>query len=81
LEFIQDKATKTPFLLYIEFGSKVQLAAFELGVALYSRAGTADSIKGDHILIASLYTILDAELEVIVTVLKNAYNKIVIDIL
>jgi adenosylmethionine-8-amino-7-oxononanoate aminotransferase len=64
----------------MEFGSKVQLAAFEMGVAVYPGAGTADGIEGDHVLIAPPYTVSDAELEVIVTVLKNAYDKTVADL-
>jgi adenosylmethionine-8-amino-7-oxononanoate aminotransferase len=81
LEFVEDKAKKTPFPSHIGFGLKVQLAAFEMGVAVYPGAGTADGIEGDHVLIAPPYTVSEAELEIVVTVLKNAYDKTVADML
>ncbi|KAH7414565.1 aminotransferase class 3 [Phaeosphaeria sp. MPI-PUGE-AT-0046c] len=77
VEFVEDKITKTPFPSSIGFGVKVQLVAFEMGVAVYPGAGTVDGIEGDHVLIAPPYTVSDAELEVIVTVLKNAYDEVV----
>jgi adenosylmethionine-8-amino-7-oxononanoate aminotransferase len=81
LEFVTDKATKMPFPPHMGFGTKVQLAAFEMGVAVYPGAGTVDGIEGDHVLIAPPYTVSDAELEVVVTVLKHAYDKAVADVI
>jgi adenosylmethionine-8-amino-7-oxononanoate aminotransferase len=77
LEFVKDK---TPIPSHVEFGHRVQLAAFEMGVAVYPGAGTVDGIEGDHVLIVPPYTVSDAELEVVIIVLKNAYDKIVADI-
>jgi adenosylmethionine-8-amino-7-oxononanoate aminotransferase len=61
----------------LAFGSKVQLAAFDLGVAVYPGARTIDGHSGDHVLLAPPFTAMDNELVHIVSVLKRAYDQIV----
>ncbi|RYN45427.1 putative aminotransferase [Alternaria tenuissima] len=77
LEFMENATTKRPFPPQMAFGSTLQLAAFDLGVALYPGAGTVDGFEGDHILIAPPYTVTDAELDIIVSTLKKAYDDTV----
>ena len=63
------------------FGSKVQLAAFDMGIAVYPGAGTVDGSRGDHVLVAPPYTVSEVELTIIVSTLKRAYDKTVTDLL
>ena len=74
---MENATTKRPFPLHMAFGSTLQLAAFDLGVALYPGVGTVDGLEGDHILIAPPYTVTDAELDIIVSTLKKAYDNTV----
>jgi adenosylmethionine-8-amino-7-oxononanoate aminotransferase len=80
VEFMEDIAGKIPFPADTAFGSKVQLAAFDLGVAVYPGAGTVDGLRGDHILIAPPYTVSDEELVIAVSTLRRAYEKVVAEV-
>lgn len=77
VEFMLDPRTKTPFPKDTAFGANVQLAAFDLGVAVYLGSGTVDGIVGDHVLVSPQYTVSDKELEITVWALKKAYEKTV----
>ncbi|RDW57297.1 hypothetical protein BP5796_12747 [Coleophoma crateriformis] len=74
LEFVKDKATKSPLPKVVGFGLGVQQVAFDLGVALYPGGATVDGVNGDHVLIAPPYTVSEADLTTIVRVLKEAYD-------
>ncbi|RGP58904.1 ornithine aminotransferase [Fusarium sporotrichioides] len=76
IEFVQDKKTKTPFDSKIRFGVKVQERAFELGLAVYPGMGTADGIMGDHVIVAPPLTITEDEMDVLVGLLKRAYDDV-----
>lgn len=76
IEFVQDKATREPFLPVVEIGYRVQRKAFDLGVAIYPGAATVDGIKGDHVLLAPPYTVTVHELEKIVGVVVTAYDSV-----
>ncbi|KAL1645294.1 hypothetical protein SLS61_008363 [Didymella pomorum] len=80
VEFMEDIAGKIPSPTEMAFGSKVQLAAFDLGIAMYPGAGTVDGLRGDHVLIAPPYTVSDEELEIMVSTLKKAYDQVVAEL-
>jgi adenosylmethionine-8-amino-7-oxononanoate aminotransferase len=77
LEFFQDVASQTPFPSQLAFGSKVQLAAFDMGVAFYPGARTIDGQNGDHVLLAPPFTVTNDELVHMVSILRRAYDKII----
>ncbi|VUC20095.1 unnamed protein product [Clonostachys rosea] len=77
LEFVENKARKSPFPKEFHFGPRVQQAAFNIGVAIYPGSGTIDGLSGDHVLIAPPYTTTEEELEVAVATVKKAYNEVV----
>ncbi|KAL2275682.1 hypothetical protein FJTKL_01645 [Diaporthe vaccinii] len=68
VEFVQDKATKTPFPS--EAGVSMEIS--ELGLTepycmlVYPGAGTVDGVNGDHIIIAPPYTVTSEDIEFIV---------------
>ncbi|KAF3042072.1 hypothetical protein E8E11_007176 [Didymella keratinophila] len=80
VEFMKDAAQKVPFPAEMAFGSRVQLAAFDLGVAVYPGAGTVDGLRGDHVLIPPPYTVSDEELTITVSTLKRAYDQVVAEL-
>jgi adenosylmethionine-8-amino-7-oxononanoate aminotransferase len=81
VEFVEDTHFRRPFPAELAFGSKVQLAAFDMGIAVYPGVGTVDGSRGDHILIAPPYTVSEGELTFIVSTLKRAYDKTVTDLI
>jgi adenosylmethionine-8-amino-7-oxononanoate aminotransferase len=77
IEFVSDKTSKIPFDPALKVGLAVQKQALELGVNVYPGAGSIDGIKGDHVLIAPPYTVTEAEIETITSVVLEAYRKVV----
>lgn len=77
IEFVQDKACKTPFDPALKVGLSVQRQALELGVNIYPGGGGIDGVKGDHVLIAPPYTVTEAEIETITSVVLEAYRTVV----
>lgn len=74
VEFVKDKATKEPFDASVQYGPKVQEAAFERGVAVYPGHGTIDGAAGDHVLLAPPYTVDEATLKRVCEVLREAIS-------
>ena len=74
IEFVEDKETKKTFDPEYGFGVKMQKRAFELGVAIYPGLATVDGKRGDHVLLCPPYTVTEAELTVIVKVVRRAYE-------
>jgi adenosylmethionine-8-amino-7-oxononanoate aminotransferase len=61
----------------LKVGLAVQKQALELGVNVYPGGGSIDGIRGDHVLIAPPYTVTEAEIVTIVSVVLEAYRKVV----
>jgi adenosylmethionine-8-amino-7-oxononanoate aminotransferase len=78
LEFMENKAQKSPFPREFHFGPRVQQAAFNMGVAIYPGSGTIDGLNGDHVIFAPPYTATEEELEVAVANVKKAYDEVVV---
>ena len=76
IEFVRDKGTKEAFEPGLEFGVRVQRKAFDLGVAVYPGSATVDGIKGDHVLLAPPYTVMEGELDTIVKIVVDAYDAV-----
>ncbi|KAF7174242.1 hypothetical protein CNMCM5623_006771 [Aspergillus felis] len=74
VEFVQDRAEKSPFEPKQQFGFLVQKEALKLGVAVYPGTGTVDGVRGDHILIAPPFTVKEHEIRHIVEVVTEAYK-------
>lgn len=75
VEFVRDRAAKEPFAPAVGFGMRVQQAAFRRGVAVYPGAGTADGVRGDHVLLAPPYTVTEDQLAAICRVLREAVEE------
>ena len=80
IEFVQHRESKMAFDPKVEFGLRVQRKAFELGVAVYPGSATVDGVKGDNVLVAPPYTVMEKDLELIVRVLSEAYDAVERDV-
>ncbi|CAI4214259.1 unnamed protein product [Parascedosporium putredinis] len=61
---------------YLLFASKVQMVAFEMGVAVYPSPVTSAGSDRDHILLAPPFTVTKDELEIAVQALRAAYDVV-----
>jgi adenosylmethionine-8-amino-7-oxononanoate aminotransferase len=77
IEFVSDKTNKAPFDPVLKVGLAVQKQALELGVNVYPGGGSIDGVRGDHVLIAPPYTVTEAEIKTITSVVLKAYMKVV----
>ena len=74
LEFVSDRADKTPFPAQQGLHKKFKQAAFETGLICYPMGGTIDGRQGDHVLLAPPFIIEDAHIEEIVNKLDQALS-------
>ncbi|KAK3173981.1 hypothetical protein K4F52_010338 [Lecanicillium sp. MT-2017a] len=75
IEFVEDKGTKKPLRVEFGFAARVRAVAHDNDVALLSGGGTADGVRGDHVLVAPPLQIGREELLTLVEVIKAAYIK------
>ena len=74
IELVYDKSEKTPFDQDLKIASKIRAAAFEAGLLCYPMSGTRDGRKGDHVLLAPPFILLDKHIDEIVTKLAKAID-------
>lgn len=76
LEFVQDRARKTPFDPDLGFAARLKAAAFQAGLICYPVAGTVDGKSGDHVLLAPPLIIEDAQIEELIGKLSHALETV-----
>ena len=74
LEFVSDRADKTPFAAQQGMNKKFKQAAFDAGMICYPMGGTIDGRQGDHVLLAPPFIIEDKHIEEIVDKLEQALS-------
>jgi adenosylmethionine-8-amino-7-oxononanoate aminotransferase len=74
IELVADRETKAPFDPVLKLSGRVKAEAFERGLLVYPGTGTADGVRGDHVLLAPPYIVSDAEIDVIVERLGEAVD-------
>ncbi|PGH03179.1 hypothetical protein GX51_04214 [Blastomyces parvus] len=67
IEFVKDKATKEPFDLSLGIATKIQQTSMtpKYSFSLYAGNGTADGVRGDHVLLAPAYTSTEQDIRTI----------------
>ncbi len=75
LEFVSDRATKTPFDPAHKLAATLKKAAFKEGLICYPMPGTRDGVVGDHILLAPPFIATDEELEDAIQRLVRAVDQ------
>ena len=80
LEFVQDKANKTPFDPSVPLHKIVKQASMDVGLMCYPMSGTIDGKLGHHILFAPPYTIQDQHVdeigEKISQAIKSSFQQV-----
>lgn len=68
IEFVQDRATKTPFPAAANVAAQLNDLGLteDYSIVVYPGSGTADGIAGDHIIIAPPYNVTADDVEHIV---------------
>jgi hypothetical protein len=79
IELVADRATKEPFDPARMVHAGVKKHAMDLGLICYPGGGTADGIKGDHILLAPPFIIEEAQVEELVDLLGAAIDAALAD--
>ena len=72
MEFVADKASKTPFDPAEARHRAFKMAAFEAGLICYPMGGTIDGRHGDHVLLAPPFIISDSQIDEICDKLEMA---------
>ena len=74
VELVSDRSSKTPFDPALRLHARIKAAAFARGLACYPSGGTADGVRGDHVLLAPPYIVGVEEVHGIVDRLGDAID-------
>lgn len=74
VEFVTDRATKTPFDPKLRLNERVKREAFDRGLACYPMGGTIDGRLGDHAILAPPYIVDAAQIDMIVARFGDAID-------
>ena len=74
MEFVADRADKSPFPREANLAARIKTAAFDAGLICYPMSGTIDGRSGDHMLLAPPFIISEAEIEELVDKLGTAID-------
>lgn len=77
LEFVQDKDTKAPFAPEVKLAARLKAAAFEAGLICYPMSGTIDGQRGDHVLLAPPFIIIEDQIDELTTKLTRAVEQVI----
>jgi len=76
LEFVSDRAGRTPFEPSAGIADRVKQAALDRGLGVYPSVGTADGVRGDHVIVAPPYIVPEPDLAEIVGRLGEAVDAV-----
>ena len=74
IELVADRATKEPFDPALKLHARIKKHAMGKGLICYPGGGTADGIKGDHVLLAPPFIIEEPEIEELVNLLGDSID-------
>jgi adenosylmethionine-8-amino-7-oxononanoate aminotransferase len=80
LEFVADRATKTPFSPALGLHHRIRARSFENGLICYPMGGNVDGVAGDTVILAPPYNATPSELDEIVDKLDCSVRQALMDI-
>ncbi len=80
IEFVADRQSKQPFEPSYKLNTSIKNRAFDNNLLLYPGSGTADGVRGDHILLAPPFIISDAQISELVDKLALSLDQALADI-
>ncbi len=81
LEFVADRSTKEPFPADLQLHKRLKAQAMAAGLICYPNGGTADGVRGDHVLLAPPYIISPDEIDGLVALLGDAVEGVLAEVL
>lgn len=78
IEFVKNKESKEPFDPELNVAKRIHITGLSTkwSMSFYPGQGTADGIRGDHIIIAPAYTITSEDVEAIVSTIEGVINEV-----
>ena len=76
LELVADRDTKEPFAPKLNIAGRIKAAAFENGLICYPSGGTADGLKGDHVMLAPPFIISESEVEQLAGIFGKSLREV-----
>jgi adenosylmethionine-8-amino-7-oxononanoate aminotransferase len=80
IEIVSDRSGKSSFDPALKVHARIKRAALERGLACYPSGGTADGVRGDHVLLAPPYIANAQEIDMIVDRLGAAVDAVIQDV-
>jgi adenosylmethionine-8-amino-7-oxononanoate aminotransferase len=77
IELVADRSEKTPFDPALKLHARVKAEAMARGLMVYPSGGTADGVRGDHVLLAPPFIIDAATIDTVVERLGDAVDAAV----
>jgi adenosylmethionine-8-amino-7-oxononanoate aminotransferase len=74
VELVADRGTKAPFDPALKLGTRVKHEAMARGLMVYPMGGTADGVRGDHVLLAPPFIVDAPVIDTIVERLSEAID-------
>jgi adenosylmethionine-8-amino-7-oxononanoate aminotransferase len=74
IEIVADRETKATFDPSARLSARIKEAAQAAGMLCYPSSGTADGVRGDHVLFAPPYIVTDPQLDDIVSMTADALD-------
>ena len=76
IEFVKDKAKKTPFERSRKISETLTDKAFQNGLILMSGAGTADGVSGDHTVVSPPFVITERQIDEMAELLEKSIREV-----
>jgi adenosylmethionine-8-amino-7-oxononanoate aminotransferase len=76
VELVEDKVIKKPFELAANVRTRISHACLGRGLYVYQGGGSADGVRGDHVLLAPPFIIEESHVEEIVAKLKEVIDEV-----
>ncbi len=75
LELVADRDTRRPFAPETQVAARLKDVAQANGLLCYPTSGTADGVRGDHVIIAPPYIITESEIDLAVDLLARSLDE------
>jgi adenosylmethionine-8-amino-7-oxononanoate aminotransferase len=76
IEFVADRASKTPFAPNQLINTRIKNEAMQRGLLVYPTGGTADGVSGDHVILAPPYICTAQEIDEIADLFDATVNAV-----
>ena len=78
IEFVVDRAKKTPFEPALRLNARLKKEALAAGLMCYPMGGTLDGVRGDHVLLAPPFIVEEVQLDECVEKLRRALDAVLV---